>query len=164
MCSGCCQHSSIEMDGKQTLFKCKCGQVSRMPVSRPSAEGVLTALGYTLSVDWDGALMVDSDNELPQPLYDWLFAHQADLRSSIEWEGKMERACFTGGPLNGQRHHCLFTHHTERRVHKHIKRGHWETYEFRERNDSRMYYVGRSTSEAKAKRGEFVTAKGIDTT
>ncbi|KKN88408.1 hypothetical protein LCGC14_0249710 [marine sediment metagenome] len=157
-CPECGVPNEIQMGDDRGFATCSCGKRLRCRHHYPEPIGALEACGYRLSVDWDGGLLVDSDDEPPEEVRKWLFFNQCELRSTIEYVGKAARACFMGGSKNGERHgRGIRPRYGQiEPVHVHIGRSHWETYEFRDRNDPRLFFVGRSTSKAKAKQGVFV--------
>ncbi len=154
-CPHCGFANTVDVGNETGLFRCACGKTLRHRQCSPSVTELLSLFGYRLSVDYDGALLVDSASDMPVDLFDWFFNHQADLRSGIERDGRVARACYIGGSKAGEKHH----HYSMYRmgpVYIHVARAHWETYEFRSKGDSRLYFVGRSTSKRKAKQGAFV--------
>lgn len=116
-----------------------------------NAEDLLKTMGYDLSVDYDGSLLVESEYAVPYPLIEWLTRNQRNLLRKIEYRGQCARAVFFGGSMAGKHHSHHLTCFTQQ-VYEHIARGHWETYEFRGKDDPRLYFVGRTTSKVKAKR------------
>ncbi len=158
-CHKCGVDHVLAMGDDMECARCVCGEILRYRHRHPSPLSALEVCGYKLSVDYDGALLVDSPGDLPEELREWLFACQCELRGVIEYVGKAARACFVGGTKAGQRHRQGIGHRygaLDTPVCVHIGRAHWETYKFHGRDDPRLFYVGRSTSKAKAKQGCFV--------
>lgn len=113
-------------------------------------------LGFTLSLDLDGGLIVkypptvsvEAMNELLEKCAPHL-AHQ------IKVEANRERRQFVGGPLNGQRHGEYGG--WQRHIVWHLGRGRWAAYYMCVRSpgefdDGRAFYVGEATSQAKARK------------
>ncbi len=157
-CPECGVPNEIQMGDDRGFATCSCGRRLRYRHHYSEPISALEVCGYRLSVDYDGALLVDSDGELPEEVREWLFFNQCELRSTIEYAGKAARACYIGGSKDGERHGRGIRRRYGQieSVHVHIGRAHWETHEFRDRNDPRLFSVGRSTSKAKAKQGVFV--------
>ncbi len=160
-CPSCDAECEAEITNRTLYHKCGCGKLLYKRQPPTLIMDILGLFGYGVSIDWDGALLIESEAELPDNLRAWLFEHQGELRSSIEFKGRVARAIYLGGTKDGERHH-YYHYHLNPFVYVHIARAHWETYKMKQRNDPRLFYVGRSTSKAKAKRGEYVVTAGVD--
>ena len=148
----CGKRVTIEMV-KYAHVKCECGKFFSHSSTYLSPTEVLEALGFQLALDWDESLMIESELPLTNDQSKWFFLNQAELRCSLLSRAQAERTVFMGGSLNGQRHGLYGRSGTHK--HMHIKNRHWETYRFEK--DGRLVFVGKSTSERKAKDGTFVS-------
>lgn len=165
-CPECDAEIRFELDQQQGRLNCPdCGyKGAEWGQESITIEGLLALFGYLLTVDFDGQLLVESEQPLPKKLVNWLFEHQGELRHHFDVYRYRNLATYVGGTMNGHRHggpsldaNC--------RHHVHLGRAHWETYEQRGpkygpigKRDPRLFFLGRATSEAKARAGEFVAA------
>ena len=159
-CDKCGFGVDVDMSRGSHYGACVCGATvqDKTPGLANDIGVLFTALGCTFTLDYDDSLIVESAAVLNDGVLDWLCNHQRTICDHIKYTGKKRRAVFIGGPLAGQRHDYWQDSWRKMRVTVHKGRAHWEVYDFRDRDDPRLYYVGRSTSEAKAKRGEYVNA------
>lgn len=128
-CSACGASVEVEVGIMSTYGICQCG--ARISGKHPHGHvsDVFALFGYGLSIDWDGALTVESSEPVPQAVIDWLFSHQSMIRSAIEFTGKRAQRVYIGGELNGRPHG---EHGWKgKRVIRNIGRKHWEVYNFR---------------------------------
>ena len=157
-CHKCGAENRVNIDHPSVYATCDCGTwICGRQDSHPTATDVLTLFGFNLGLDWDGALTVESNEPVPAAIRKWLFDNQGHFRSSLECRRRLNQKVFVGGSLAGQPH-CEGYWTDRSAVIRKIGPRHWEAYKFRDNNDPRLYYVGRATSEAKAKKGQFSEA------
>lgn len=162
-CPNCGDVNVVEIRGRSGFTRCQtCDMYLSWSTPIWSGFDVLALFGYALALDYDGQLIVESEEPLPAHVRDWLFRHQGSLRETLEFKGRRARAVFVGGSLNGQLHDRGGCEPKGSRIVRRIGPRHWEVYVCRESQDPRRYYVGRTTSEAKAKRGEFSEAENTN--
>ena len=154
-CERCGEDLTIELSKASGWARCKCGARRQWRQPVPEIASVFALFGVELSIDYDGQLIASSDEQLTESVADWLFKHQGTIRSTIERKGRSAMSQFVGGTMDGKRH-CRHPTSWDRQVLLHHGRADWEVYEFRG-DDPRLFFVGRTTSKAKAKRGEFVS-------
>lgn len=153
-CSKCGEKTTVEIASRTGYARCACGNCLGYGQNRATWVEVFSLFGLDLSVDFDGQLIVASETEPSRDVLKWLFHHQGQLREAIENAGRDSRRVFVGGSRNGERHGTPFRNGD--RVHIHIGRADWETYEYRGHTDPRLFFVGRARSRAKARKALFV--------
>lgn len=145
------------------LAKCsECGRQIGMPRG-PSWENLLEAIGVTVSLDWDEQLLAEHPLDWPEETIDdlrsWLALYQVGIRSEIKDQVKRSQARFVGGPVAGK-HESEATvggkfNWSRQEFYYHVRHGCWAVYRRKERNDPRLYFLGYSPSEAKARKGKI---------
>ena len=154
-CRICGSPNEIDIDRPLGYARCECGHVLQYGQPKATLREAFALFGYTLSVDYDGELFVESEEDVPEGVRQWLFDHQGEIRERFKFARRKAQAQFIGGSMNNKRHGhygCPW----EKSVYIHVARAHWEVYEFRGDHDLRLWFVGRATSKAKARRRCFV--------
>ena len=142
----------VEMNARALHVKCEgCEQPYFPRFKNPTWQQLLEILGVSLHLDYDGQLIARFENWVPEGVENWLFQCQADIREELEHTARKERAIYIGGTMANQRHHYCRGWRNGAKIYQHIGRAHWEVYEFRGRNDPRLYFVAKTTSKKKAK-------------
>lgn len=105
-------------------------------------------LGFTLGLDFDGALIIERPEAVSvEAIVELLVKCQASLQSEIKADADRQRRQYVGGPYNGQRHGV---DGWNRALTVPIARARWAAYWVGER-DPRAFYVGETTSMTKAR-------------
>jgi hypothetical protein len=153
-----CGHAvPIKLNDSYPLAQCQnCKEFVkvRVPLTDPDAVELLECFGITVTVDYDGQLILHSD-EIPDVVGQFVFRNQVAIKKRFERIRARSQQMFVGGSLAGKGHQYgrICEGHA---VNERICKGHWETYESRDYSDPRLYFVGRSTSEKNAKARKFV--------
>jgi len=152
----CRSEVAVSMIESFVLCQCDvCGRRHRISSPRVEPLDFLERIGFRLFLDYDGQLLVESESEIPAELSKYIFQHQGSFRGTLQHRNREKLSVYIGGSLNGQEHHHGYSYHKARIVEK-IGPKHWEAYEYRQVRDPRLFYAGRSTSEKKAKTGQFI--------
>ncbi len=162
-CRHCGEKCEVDVSRQHGWGRCTCGKSVQYGQVSTTVPGIFELFGIELSLDYDGQLLAESAYELSEPIRQWLFDHQGEIRQGIEWIGRKQRAVYIGGARNGQPHTYLRGGSSNEPVYVHVARAHWETYEFRGDDDPRLFFAGRSTSKVKARRGVFVVTESKKT-
>jgi hypothetical protein len=138
-----------------TGSRCKCGKFNETPMRTPGYSEIFALFGFHIHQDIDGDLFIESDQQVPVNVIQWLKKHQGTIRTRMDCMRRRALRIFIGGSLNGKAY-ATFCLCVGERKHMQIGPRHWETYERRDMIDERLYFVGRATSKEKAKRSRFV--------
>lgn len=155
-CHRCKSKVTISMTSRWYRAVCEtCGRNLSNNHRSSNVFAIFEAMGITFDMDWDGQLLVESEEPVPGKLRHVIFLIQHELLYRLQQQGRRAQAMFVGGSLAGQSHNqpsAPYLHHQGR--------AHWEVYEYRnEQRDPRLYYVGRATSRKKARNGQFVPSE-----
>lgn len=111
----------------------------------------LRELGFSFGVDFDGSLEVEIPASVDVDRIAKLVARfEKGIRSRLEHERQVRMRICVGGPLNGQR---VPSNDWYRPYLYHVGRGQWLVYgrKRREYDDHRFWFIGKATSERKAR-------------
>ena len=128
------------------------------PIMDPRLGDVAEHLGYTLSLDLDGDLIVAPPLTIDvAKLTALIELHHQPLANLVQRRAENDRQRYHGGPLDGQRHDRFHSWpwSTPRYFGVHIQRAKWAVYQLWE--DGRAIFQGYATSEKKAKVGAVNT-------
>lgn len=140
--------------------KCElCGErVSQSFSSGYGKESVIQLLalfGVNLTIDFDGQLIARSETAIDDDVLQFIYQHQVGLKEHFENKRHEAQQMYVGGTFAGKPH-SYGRMLKNQIVTEHIGKKHWEVYESRDYSDPRLYFIGRATSEAKAKQRKFV--------
>ena len=161
-CGKCGAETPISMDRSLISVKCSsCGLQIRYVAPRITALEVLSAFGLELGLDYDDQIVlhtdITDDEEVPEFVLQLVFFHQTQFLQELISKRRRTLSVYIGGSLHG-------TQHPHRRncdcVHEKVAHAHWETYEFR--GDERLWFVGKTTSEKKARQGKYESNEGMN--
>ncbi len=116
---------------------------------------LLALFGIDLTIDFDGQLIAKSEATIDNDVLRFIHQHQVGLKEHFEHKRHEAQQMYVGGSFAGKPHgygRML----KNQIVTEHIGKKHWEVYESREYTDPRLYFIGRATSEAKARQRKFV--------
>jgi hypothetical protein len=109
------------------------------------------AMGFRVSMDYDGEPIIESPESLDVDLVESLIQRFGKgIKTRLFFESKRARELFVGGPKGGQAYQ-----HTAsmfgRPILIQLSRGKWAVYRIRSWDDPRAFYVGETTSKKKAR-------------
>lgn len=155
-CQACQSDVQITLDSHAPASLCKCGEFVAAPALSAIIDPieVLLAFGVEVTQDFDGQLILRTEDELSEEVGRFVFRNQYAFKQRLAVIRSKAQQIYIGGSLAGQSH--SYWRNAGLIIEK-IGKGHWEAYESRDFEDMRLYYVGRATSQQKAKKREFET-------
>lgn len=154
-CRTCQADVDVKLDSHAPASRCTCGEIvtatSQTAIIDPIE--VLRAFGIEVTQDFDGQLILRTEDELSEKVGRFVYRNQYAFKQRLANIRAAAQQIYIGGSLAGRSH--AYWRNAGLIIEK-IGKGHWEAYESRDFEDMRLYYVGRATSQQKAKRRQWV--------